>query len=346
MGEMLRQAVFMEDVVTFEHLVKQRANLEARDELGSTPLTVAANQKKLSSLTWLLARRADVHAVDQQAFTALSWACVKGHKETVTALLAAKASLEVEDETSLAQRGIEKEEARLMLERCACKSPLSLSAERGHMDCVQELLSRGARLEQPNRDQSTAMMCAAHHCETLVVNMLLGLKSMVNTVDAEGWTALMYAANAPVPPTGSGGEETDQRVAIDGVFGKRTLTELLLLHGADVNAQSQDGLTALIIAAGQNRPLACRRLLEAQAQVNAATARGQTALLMAVANDAPEVVRALLLAAADVNQANVRKDTPLAIAEKYSHREVTSLLKQAGAAPPKGGKKKKGKGKK
>lgn len=46
-GQMMRQAVYMEDQVTLEHLMKQRADLEAKEEsTGATPLHIAAIQCK------------------------------------------------------------------------------------------------------------------------------------------------------------------------------------------------------------------------------------------------------------------------------------------------------------
>mmetsp|Transcript_4467 Transcript_4467/g.10474 ORF Transcript_4467/g.10474 Transcript_4467/m.10474 type:complete len:341 (-) Transcript_4467:39-1061(-) len=327
MGQMMRQAVYVEDMVTLQHLVKQRADLEARDETGATALHIAATQCKIATLSWLIAQKADIRATDGEGFSALIWACLKGHREVVTKLIAGQADVE-EVATSNG------------------KTPLTLSAERGHFACVEELLTRKAHLEQPNSDGSTPLMCAAHHNEAEIVAHLLAKNSPVGSQDAEGWSALMYAVNAPLPPQGSGGELTEKKVAIDGVLGKRTTTELLLLHKSDVNLQSKDGLSALIVAATRDRPQAVRQLLECGAQVNMTSLRGQTPLLMAAAHDLPEVVRALIIAQADVNAINAKNDSPLSLSEKNGFKEVIDLLKKAGAVAPKTGKKGKGKKKK
>jgi len=182
-------------------------------------------------------------------------------------------------------------------------------------------------------------MCAAHHTEAEVVAHLLARSSLVGQVDSEGWTALMYAVNAPLQATTSGVEQ-ERKVNIDGCVGKKSTLELLLLHGSDVNTQSADGLTALLIAACRDRPQVVRQLLDARAQVNASSIRGQTPLLMAAAHDLPEVVRALIVANADVNAVNAKNESALSLSERHGYKEVVDLLKKAGAVAPKSGKKK------
>jgi len=322
MGQMMRQAVYMEDQVTLEHLAKQKANLESRDETGATPLHIAATQNRPTIIAWLLGRRADILSTDKEGFSALAWACVRGHASSVKELLIGRADTEA-----------------VMTTRE--KTALALSAERGHLNCIQELLAGKASLEQTNADGSTLLMCAAHTGEADVVSSLLHRKMNPNQVDFEGWTALMHSVTAAV--VAAGGEFGEKRVNLEGAIGKKSCMELLLLHKAEVNCQAQDGLSPLIIAAGRDRSVAVKRLLEFRAQVNMATSKGQTALLMAAAHDLPDIVRMLILAAADVNHVNGKNCSALSLAEKYDCKEVVALLKRAGAVDPKGKKKKKGK---
>jgi ankyrin repeat protein len=325
MGDMMRQAVYMEDHVTFQHLLKQRANLEAVDESGATPLHIAATHGKTSALAWLLECGADLRVADDQGYDALAWACCKGHQSTVVTLLQSRAAPEGNESSN-------------------GKTPLALTAERGHLDCLKELLRARAPLEQTNKEGVTALMSAAHTAETEVVASLLSMQAIVNVADQDGWTALAYAMNAPLA-TGTG-EQMEKKVHIDGVFSKVSMAELLLLHGAKVNVQSADGLSPLVVACAQDRPLAVRKLLEHRAQVNLASARGQTALLMAAANNLPEICRALIVAKADVNHQNEKKVCSLQLADNFPNgdREVFNLLTKAGATAPKGKKgKKKGK---
>ena len=72
--------------------------------------------------------------------------------------------------------------------------------------------------------------------------------------------------------------------------GHLEVARVLLDAGADQNAASQDGLTALIAAARHGHLEVVQLLLEAE---NVATAGGETALMAATENGHLEVVRVL-----------------------------------------------------
>ena len=79
---------------------------------------------------------------------------------------------------------------------------------------------------------------------------------------------------------------------------------LLLERGANPNLQNKDGWTALMYAAGSDRPLTVRLLLERGANPNLQDKGGWTALMYAVRNDYAEVVRLLLERGANPNLQN------------------------------------------
>lgn len=243
MGQMLLQAVYMQDQVTLDHLIRQKANLEARDETGATPLHIAVTRNMPKTVQWLLRHRASCSGTDGDGYQALTWACIKGHLQIVKILLEARASTE---EVALSTG----------------KTPLSLAAERGHMPVVQELLSKQAKVDQLNGDGSTALHVASHRCEVEIVAHLLERKSLVNALDNEGWTPLMYAMNSNAVTSEGPRPESERKVHVDGVIGAKSTLELLLLHKADVNAPRRL----------DDRPHAAKQLLSAKAQVNMANA--------------------------------------------------------------------------
>src|SRR5689334_3674255 len=68
----------------------------------------------------------------------------------------------------------------------------------------------------------------------------------------------------------------------------------LLAEGADVNARSTGGKTALMLAAARGRLDAIGLLIERGADVNAATDAGNTALMLAAARGQVDAVRTLI----------------------------------------------------
>jgi ankyrin repeat protein len=78
----------------------------------------------------------------------------------------------------------------------------------------------------------------------------------------------------------------------------------LLAEGADLNARSPGGETALMLAAARGRVEVIDLLLERGADVNAATDAGNTALMLAAARGQVDAVRALLAHGARADHRN------------------------------------------
>ena len=95
------------------------------DDLGRTPLHVAAFHGNKEIVTSLLACRADPHARDSNQATPLHWAAAGGRLEVIDALLRAGARIDALDADSV--------------------TPLRLATMRGHADTARSLRLRGAK---------------------------------------------------------------------------------------------------------------------------------------------------------------------------------------------------------
>jgi ankyrin repeat protein len=148
-----------------------------------------------------------------------------------------------------------------------------------------------------------------------------------------------------------GGTSLISAVAI----GAAGLVRDLLEKHADVDAQDNDGHTALMIAAtlkGQALMIAATLKGQAKTQiaieqaipqivddflaknpdVNRQKKDGWTALMFAAARDHPEFVNALIAHGANPNLKNTQGMTALALAVNNRHARIVALLQRAGAA--------------
>ena len=128
--------------------------------------------------------------------------------------------------------------------------------------------------------------------------------------DDEGKTALDYvrmnikrmgAQASKLLAEKTGLSPTEELLVIIGKA-KPDKVRQLIQDGADVKAQSKEGLTPLMIAIGNNSNLeALGVLIEAGADVNAKNKDGATPLMFAAIKNTSEVLKVLLEAGADVN---------------------------------------------
>ena len=122
----------------------------------------------------------------------------------------------------------------------------------------------------------TRLMDAAYLGDRQGVKAALAAGDKLTDVDASGWTPLMYAASSY----------------------RDSVVSEMVRAGADVNARSKRGETALMASAVAG--IADEDLLEAGADVNAANDVGMTALMLLAQHGDPEEMATLLKAGANV----------------------------------------------
>ena len=152
---------------------------------------------------------------------------------------------------------------------------------------------------------------AAMRRDAASVRTLVRAGGDVNGAQGDGMTALHWAAT----------------------YGDPELTEVLLYAGANVKATSRLGrFTPLHVASQGGFAVVVKALLDRGADVNAATTTGATALMLAAQAGNGAAVAALLDAKADVNAAEqANGQTPLMFAAAYDRAEVVALLLDRGA---------------
>ena len=274
-------------------------------------------------------RRERVLSRCDHGFTALHYAVLRGHAGAARVLIEeGRAPLDVEDEEG--------------------NAPLNVAADRGHLEVLRLLVTRGAAVDKPNRDGKTALVMAAEMGHVAVVRVLVGAGASLNARDIYGKTILHHAAER--------GQtsmvrmlllETIVAMVVDVADAKghtalhiaawyddcAEIAALLLEEGlATIDPRGGDtDATPLILAADKGYQAVVRVLLEHGAVVNAKTVDSCTALHFAAQEGHFETVRALLDYGARFDALSDRGYTPVDLAAKYSRMDVLQLLLRSGA---------------
>jgi quinoprotein dehydrogenase-associated probable ABC transporter substrate-binding protein len=240
----LAQAVVASDPARIKLLAAHGADLNARDSMGSTPLTSAAGARDSATVKLLLDLGADANARNGDGLTPLMEAAYRNHVPSVEALLQHGASLTMKDPEDL--------------------TPLCRALDSRSFLAASALIKAGA---SPN------VQCGANRLTPLMV------VATHEKADQSG--------NVPVD---------DDWYLSDGVS-PLEVGQLLVSKGADVNALSRGGITALMIAAGYDNAPLIGLLIQAGAKIDVHSESGKTALDIAKDNGNDTAAKTLELMA-------------------------------------------------
>ena len=175
---------------------------------------------------------------------------------------------------------------------------------------------RGASINATrDTDGAAALHLAVQQSESIYARMLLDHPSIeVNLQDKEGKSALHWAVES----------EKDEYV------------DWLLCRGADVNLQTKEGATPLMIAAAKGAETMVEKLLKASGlEVNIQDNDGNSALFIATMCWKENVVRLLLQnGGADASLGNQKGLTPMRWAAAWGYLNIFKLLLEQEPAEP------------
>jgi ankyrin repeat protein len=283
-------------------LAGRKIDVDARNAEGETPLMYAAQFGSAETLKLLLARGADPNAKTPAGTTAL--------------MLAAG---DLEKERALVDKG-----ADVNAQSATGRTALLIAASRSASgEVVGFLVAHGADVNAKDKLQgiplvpagaggSTPLIEAAKIRDGQALRVLLAKRADVQAKDNSGADALAAAA----------------------LHGNRENVELLLARGARVDARVTPAqLTPLMFAAWRQDARLAQLLIAHGAEVDATDMGGNTALMWSAYSDyaEPETTRVLIDAGAKVRVWNNAHETPMVWARRRGDTAIVKLLLARGA---------------
>lgn len=328
LGPSFRMACWIGDLEQVSLLLKQGAPLEKTDNLGRTPLFLAAHgDPKIVKL--LLAHGARVNVESRDQDSPFGRACEYGKLENAKLLLAAGA-----DPNHANRWG---------------RTPLILAAREGRDEIVSFLIAQHIDVNWTGIAEPALFYAVwKDHFPTAKLLLEAGAKTSLPAQAGRNrptiLTLAMLDGDMPLFDflVAHGADINERNKAGDSVLIMTMLENFsadlfqhLFDQGADPNLADNDGLTPLILVVENQGIPALRLLLQHGAKVDVQDRQGCTALIHAVKIRAEDQVRELILHKADVNISDSQGETALAYAYDRDDSKIQRWLLQAGSVPVK-----------
>lgn len=342
------------DQETTELLLKNGAVVESYDYQGLSPLMKASRGGHQTIVHNLVEKGANVKTVDMYGWTALLYAANNGHQDVVRDLCKYGSDLEArgpDGRTALMRAALEghADVVALLLEVGANPhvntyqgwTPLLDAADRGHFYVAQRLLPRRIDLEAMGGSTKwTALLRAACRGHTDMVTLLLIRGANPQAATSGGWTSLHFASKRADLAVSEDLLECQSNLSSDNSEEWQAVVQvpdsdafnvvaLLLRSGANPQAKTQGGLTALMLAASNGLIGVVQELLRHRPGIDDTDRHGQTALMYAALNGRNDVAQKLLVNGANPAMKNIAGQRPEQIAFEAGHEALAGMLQEA-----------------
>lgn len=302
---------------TARFLFSRGADLEATNNDGYTPLLLAARHSFKDICEFLIESGAKVDVSDKSRFTVLHYASYSGWIEMVRELVEKGCEIDAKN----AFDG---------------STPLFLAAQHLHNDVVELLLELGADFEYCDGKGWSLLHKASCYGWLTIAQTVINRKCDLDAETSLGFTPLYLAVcnsheDVVILLIESGASEycdinkwmVLHHASHRGWLG---IVESLVKRGSDVDAETSDGETPLLLAAKQSRFDVVQFLMESGANVEACDQEKWTVLHHASDRGHLQTVKFLLNRGHDLNVKTSLGFTALLLAANNLHRDIVDLL--------------------
>ena len=320
----LPEAVESRHLDAAQLLIKHGADINAPDYFGHSPLFNAVMFETLNFVELLLKGGADVNIRIYDS-TPLLRALLYENFDIAQSFIGHGADV----------NALESDEGN---------SPLSFAGFTGGIrrpDLVELLLNAGADANIRNFDeqsQQTPLHEAAKRGNLDIVQLLINHGADINALDCNRSSPLHKAARSQKPkvderPLKGGADANIRKLYEAAERGYFDIVELLISHGADVNALDCEKYSPLHEAVRSQKHKVVELLLKGGADVNVQNNYYSTTLHEAVESGSLETLQSLLTfgQGADVNARGQYRKTPLHLASSRGFLDMSRLLIEHGA---------------
>lgn len=360
LDEQLRSAAWADELPRARRLVRQGADVNAKDETEQSAYLIATSEGYLDLLRLTLRNGAKVNDKDSWNGTGLIRAAERGHSLLVGELL--RAGINRDHVNRIGYQAIH--EAVLLgkdtpfyattvrvlaaggveLDRrspSAGLTPLEMARHRGYSG-LERIMDTVTTADRP-ADPDSALLRAAQAGDADAVAVALRAGADIEARDQHDRTALLLSAAHDhiavaevLVAMGANPDALDDRHdtpwLVTGVTGSVAMLETLLPADPDLTIRNRFGGLSPIPASERGHVDYLRRVVRTDVDINHVNDLGWTALLEAVilgdgGKDHQEIVRILLDAGADPDIADRDGVTPLRHAEHRGHQKIASLLR-------------------
>ncbi len=273
--------------------------------------------KNNDAIRRLIAEGTSPNQTDDRGRTVLALAAACGYLQQIEMLLSLGADINLANANDLGY------------------TPLIEAVQEGQDEAVRCLIEKGAELEKGDSRNGTPLLHACISARHEILRYLISLCANVNCLDVDKQNPVHYLCRWAKDWGSMTITETVNGVARqveNPRFKQHTaILEILLEHGADVNALTGYGFSPLHLAASSNTDSFIPLLTSKGADVNQANSIGFTPLHAACDRGYFAAASTLLQAGANVNSVDQDGFSPLLSATMSGNVELVKLLVHSGA---------------